>query len=608
MRNFIAMDFSKQRTFLNICIIAPFIGGLISVWLGADVNWDLANYHLYNPFAFFNEKFTLDLAPAGLQTYFNPLLDIPYYWMSHHLPAVLVGFIMGFFHSINFILVALIARQLLNNLPSGDQYKIPILLALFGCLTANFSSAFGNTMGDIITAAFILTSLLIILNTLKLDPTLKSAVGIFSLAGFIAGLATGLKLTNAVFAVALCSSIFMLHTSSYTRLKLSFIFGISVLAGVSLTAGYWFYEMWIHFGNPLFPQFSKFFPNELTRDISVADVRWGPRSFTETIFWPIILSVNPLKAGELRHHQIIWAIFYILIIFLIFKLFFSRIKKQSFHSLSLSEKYILAFICIAFIVWLKLFSIQRYLVAIEIIIPLAVFLILTHTFSYGLARKYALRLLAASTLIVYLGGYKTWGHADWAKDMFRVELPPIIAPEKTTVIMAGGDPPFGWLVPGFPPDVAFAQVNGNFPSNIPVYSKRIDQIVEARKGDVFVLFQSEPDSERYKRVEKANTFLAFLKINKSNYGCGLLKKIIPILKLEKKVQVNVESTYPCQLVALHLDKSVGKIDAYYEEQAIQALAIYGFLMIPEECRTYQAFIGQKSYKYRWCPVNRVKGA
>ncbi len=604
MRNFIAMDFAKPHTFLTICIIAPFIGGLISIWLGADTNWDLANYHLYNPFAFLHQKLMVDLAPAGLQTYFNPILDIPYYWMANHLSAVLVGFIMGFIHSANFILVALVARQLLNKVPAEDKYKIPMLLALFGCLTANFSSAFGNTMGDIVTASFVLSSLLIILHALNVERHSKIPVKNFLFAGAFAGIAVGLKLTNAVFAVALCASIFILPMTIFVRLKLAFIFGIAVLVGTTITAGYWFYEMWTHFGNPLFPQFSKFFPNELTQDISIADVRWGPRSITEALLWPIIMSLNPLRVGELKHHQIIWAIFYVGILLWTIRIVWMKAKKIFLPPLSISEKFLLFFICTSFLVWLKIFSIQRYLVAIEILLPLAIFLILTHIFSYELARKYSLRLLSVITLIIYLAGAKTWGHADWSEKMYRVDVPALTTPEKTTVIMVAGDPPFGWLISQFPSSVAFVQISGSFPANMSVYSKRIDQIIDSRKGQVFALFPDAPDSERFKRAEKANAFFEILKITQSAKGCDSIKKIIPIFKLEKKVQVDMNSADQCHLTAIHLDKDTDQINILNEGQAVQALANYGYVMDLSSCQTHQASIGQKSYKYRWCALSK----
>jgi hypothetical protein len=44
--------------------LLPLLFGLLSLALGQDDNWDLRNYHLYNPFALVNGKIGLDLAPG----------------------------------------------------------------------------------------------------------------------------------------------------------------------------------------------------------------------------------------------------------------------------------------------------------------------------------------------------------------------------------------------------------------------------------------------------------------------------------------------------------------------------------------------------------------
>ena len=60
---------------LILLLLVPLGFGFYSIYLGQDTNWDLMNYHLYNPYAYINDRLSLDLAPAGIQTYFNPFLD-----------------------------------------------------------------------------------------------------------------------------------------------------------------------------------------------------------------------------------------------------------------------------------------------------------------------------------------------------------------------------------------------------------------------------------------------------------------------------------------------------------------------------------------------------
>ena len=76
---------------------------LLSFIYMPDNNWDLRNYHLYNAFAWLDGRVSRDLFAAGYQSYFNPLLDLPYYVLSvqllpgfPRLVAVLSGIPSGF--------------------------------------------------------------------------------------------------------------------------------------------------------------------------------------------------------------------------------------------------------------------------------------------------------------------------------------------------------------------------------------------------------------------------------------------------------------------------------------------------------------------------------
>jgi hypothetical protein len=102
----------------------------------------------------------------------------------------------------------------------------------------------------------------------------------------IVGLGMGLKLTNVVYAVALCASLLLFPTTPFARVRLAFFFGIGVLVGLALTSGYWLWKMCETFGNPVFPQFSSVFPNALAPRVGVADTSWLPKSVLETVLWP----------------------------------------------------------------------------------------------------------------------------------------------------------------------------------------------------------------------------------------------------------------------------------------------------------------------------------
>ena len=77
----------RRWAWLGIFVLCVAVAGAASLLIGKDVNWDLRNYHYYNAFAFLNGRFGWDLAPAQIQTYFNPLGDFPFYALVNVMPG-----------------------------------------------------------------------------------------------------------------------------------------------------------------------------------------------------------------------------------------------------------------------------------------------------------------------------------------------------------------------------------------------------------------------------------------------------------------------------------------------------------------------------------------
>jgi len=212
-------------------VLVPLLFGLYSVFLGADSNWDLTNYHLYNPFAWLNGRLQFDLAPAGMQSYFNPLLDLPFYWMTTHVPPRLTGFAMGALHGLNFVFLLGIAQRLLRDLAAENRYRIPLLLALAGSITPCFLSQVGNSMGDNATALFVLSGLLVLLQGWDAMKSAGAHAALFPLAGgLLVGMDIGAKPTTACFAVGICIALLSHPGHWLVRVRISFAFGIGVLA------------------------------------------------------------------------------------------------------------------------------------------------------------------------------------------------------------------------------------------------------------------------------------------------------------------------------------------------------------------------------------------
>nr|WP_315402264.1 glycosyltransferase 87 family protein [uncultured Duganella sp.] len=488
--------------------LAPLLFGLLSLLVGQDYNWDLRNYHLYNPFALLNGKIGYDLAPGQWQSYFNPTLDLLYYGLVMHLPAPLVGFLMGALHGVNFVLLAAIVLALL---PAGSAHprRLALLLALAGCAGPGFLSGLGNTMGDNLTALGVLGALLLLL---RQWPRLRQGAPLAALgAGVLMGAAAGLKLTNAVYALALCLALFALDGDWRRRCQAAFVFGVGVLGGMAVTGGHWYWRMWQQFGNPLFPQFNDRFGGPLAAPIGVGDARWLPQGALEKLLWPFIHTLHPQRVSELPLRHLLWPMLYVAFAALALALAARWARgpdaARAPAATAPPQRLLLAFVALSYGLWLHLFSIYRYLVPVELLAPLALWLLLHALMAPAAARRWGtLCLLLAACSVASVSN---WGHTRWALRAFSVETPSLPHPEQNLVFIVHNDPPMGWLVPFFSERLAFVSLGGGFPES-PAYVARARAMLAARRGPFYAMLYAEapprkgwPDAAARARAEQA---------------------------------------------------------------------------------------------------------
>lgn len=596
---------NQPRVLAWSVLAVPAAFGLASLWLGADCNFDLLYYHLYTAYSFLHGRLGHDFAPIGMGSYMNPLMDVLYYGMAMHWPSLLTGFTMGVIHGLNFVLLLGIALRCLPDLPAEDRYRVPLLLALAGCLTSNFLSELGNAMGDNAMALFELGALFTVLaGWEKLLAAGRGAIGVALLAGLLAGLGTGLKLTDGPYAVALCAAFVALPLSPGQRVKLAFLFGIGVLAGVALT-GYWYLVLWLHFGNPLYPQYSALFPSELTRAIGAVDTRWPPKGVVDTLLWPFLISLDSMRVGQLHLREILWPLAYL--VFLLWGALALRRRFRPGPDADPRRLYVLVYVGLGFILWMKVFGVFRYLVAVEVVTPLAVFLVLRRCFEYGLARRLAAWSLGAVTLVALAGGTSTWGHEPWGDPLFSADLPPLETPSTTTVVLVSGDPPYGWLTTQFPEQVAFVGVHQVFPES-PAYRTRLREFIAARRGPVYAVVQAYYPSRAY-TIEQQNAWATRLGLESDAQGCGKLHWVETHLHPRFEVHDTDATGTRCVLAMLPSDQE----DTAGEDRAAAVKAAgfaahYRLRIDVDSCRVYMAHVGQGAYPYQWCQVTESAGS
>ena len=599
------LDLNSSRAMVRACFLVPICFGLYSLWLGADTNWDLYNYHLYNPFAWIHGKLDIDLAPAGMQSYFNPLMDVALYLLNTHLPSRLVGFTMGALHGLTFVLIVGIARHALPALPDEDRYRVPILIALAGCLTANFLSGLGNSMGDDTTALFVLGGLLLIISKWAIAGQCSSGAILVTVgSGLLVGLGVGLKLTNAVYAIALCISLLSYPSTFMARVRVSFLFGIGVLLGTAATGGYWMFHMWQVFGNPLYPQFGAIFHNTLTQAGAVADIRWLPRSLLETVFWPFIFTADSHRVGETAIRQIIWPILYVVFWCWLVVGIASRVMGRRRPSIDHRQRLLIIFVALAYVLWMKMFSIYRYVVVPEVLAPLVLMVLLHHLLSARVARYATVGLIGVATAVVVTGGGRTWGHEGWSDPLYHAELPALTQPERTTAIIVGGTTAWGWLATQFPPDVAFTQLESSFPGTA-AFGDRIRDRVRERNGPAFGIVNGTYNW-RIDNVASMSAVMTRLGVANSDRGCAAVRWAVTHFRLHATILPGSGDSTKCSL-GLRADdeKDVAAQNRALAAETVPIFERNGFTLDVESCVPYRAGIGKGVVIYQWCRLAQL---
>ena len=581
----------KPLIFKNIYFFIPIIFGFWSMMLGQDRNEDLAGYHLYNGFSFLFNKFEIDYGVAGLRTYFNPLLDAFFFYLNTHLIPPLFGFLMGILHGLIFFFILDIAQIFLKKYQSPKNSRLILFVSICCVLTPNFISGLGNSMGDNTTALLNVISIWLVIKYWNFFKKIDyKASLILAIAGLFIGISAGFKLTNSIYAIALCTSLLLYPTSCKAKLSLSIIFGLFVIFGISAASGFWFLKLWAHFHNPIFPFFNNIFHNPHS-SISVIDPRWGPNNIIEAILWPFIFSFDYHRAGEGLVHQFIWPFFYILLIVGLINKFIALKFIKIYKKLNARDIFLIGFISIAFILWMFLFSLQRYLVTVELFIPLATLILLIHFFSFELGSRIFIKLYILSLTFIFLGGFGTWGHSTWTNPPFRAEVPRVINLDDSTVLLTNQGANLSWLVTQFPKNLSFVRLG--------VLNK-----YEVKKY-VYVMFASA-QNWRVGNVKKWESILRSAGFLNSFSECVLVDQLIKKIKYRGKlVWDDSLSMSACHLEISdsdYVDIEAANNVIIYKNQL--ELSKYKFSLDRLSCKNYQASIGGQGWSYIFCSVNK----
>lgn len=482
---------------ISVLLLGIVIYGFWSISIGPDNSWDFRNYHYYNAYSFLEGRLTFDFAPAQLQTYFNPLLDLIFYSLTKILKPIYVGFVMGGIHGINFFLIFAIAYRILSKESPFIRFLISILSAGVGMYGPVTLVELGATQNDLFISIFVLGSVLTALKSQK-----PSEYGISQYhrnwivtSGLLVGMAVGLKLTASIYLISFFPALMFLVKGWSVRLRFLTFWVGGVAAGVILTDGYWLYTMWNNYGNPFFPLFNSVFKSPYYDIRNFQDLRYMPKSFTDTLILPFkFLTHNYFTERSHEFRDARYAILYSLSIALILKTKKKgkTPKNKNYNSdLYLSgfardQIFLLVFFLLSYVIWQLQFSILRYTSSLEHLGPLLVVLLISYLLSNAYLQR--LSMLILFSVIVLVAKPPISEHLRWQNKYVDVSVPEFSEPENTIVLIAGRRP-WSYMIPFFQKDIRFMRIGGNFtkPDRQTMYITEMKSILKQHTGELYLL-------------------------------------------------------------------------------------------------------------------------
>jgi hypothetical protein len=582
---------ARPRAGMIAALLVPVLFGLLSVWNGQDDGWDLRNYHIYNAYAALNGRLDLDFSPAGFQTYFNPTIDLLYHGLNRVLSPRLAGFAMGALHGLNFVLLAAIGGLLIAGDRDGAHRRLALLLAGVGVLGPGFLSELGNTMGDNLTALLVLAALYVVLRQWHAWQRWNRRGALMLLvAGLLMGMGTGLKLTNALYAVALCAALLSVSLPWWQRLRLALVAGVGVLAGCTATAGWWFLSMWQRFDNPLFPQFNNIFHSALAAENGVIDIAYRPQGLLEYLAWPFLFLLNPRRVSEVPLKLALWPVVYLLLAVLAL-----RWLSRRGPALPPQQRYTLVFFGVGYACWMCMFGIYRYLMPLELLAPVVIWMLWAHV--APASQRVAGVVLAALALSAFPAA--NWGHADWADQAYQAEVPAFAAPSSSIVFLATPNPPSGWMATLFPPQVQFIAIGTGFPES-PAWVARKNAAIAARGGPHYLLMPMAKNSRAATLRHKLEAAQA-LGLTDDVAGCDKLAWLGRHVRLQAELRRLPSGACTLEPLPQHREDLAARDRATLDAATYQ-MRQAGLRIDAASCKVYPAALGREPYPYRLCGV------
>lgn len=226
---------------------------------GIGLSWDALNHHVYLGWVADQPRFEQDFLAASYQSFQYPYLYWPFFKLFQSgMSGIAAGVILV---SLNLLAVPPLWMLARAGVPEASWYGLAMrwLAVALAFLSGVVLSLFDSTSNDLLAAIPLVWAVALAVDAAHCRPTSGGSVAFVAISGVFAGAAVAFKLSNGPLSLLL-PLLWTLHGASLgQRLASVALGGVSTLVGFALFYWSWGAQLWIHYGNPVYPFYDHWF-------------------------------------------------------------------------------------------------------------------------------------------------------------------------------------------------------------------------------------------------------------------------------------------------------------------------------------------------------------
>ncbi len=490
---------------LPVYVTCTILALVINYLLGKDMASDTLSYHIYAGFSAVNDRFAHDYFAAGPQSYFNPYVYVPFYFLIRSgLSSLEISSALAIAHSVMLWLTYELAVCVCWSNDRRERLKFGLCAIAFALVNPILLQQIGSTFADITTGEILLAGWLLLALAVRTPSLARVAC-----AGLLCGLATGFKLTNALHAIAGFAILTMLPLAPWGRIRQGLVYSISLGLGFLVIAAPWSYRLERRFGNPFFPMLNNVFRSpEFTTETGRA-ARFIPGSFAEALWRPFAM-IDPVSMvhEELRAPDPRYAVLVILLGAFFCRWLWRRRAASASPPVAgadtASTRTMIALGCglaVDWAVWLSASGNSRYFLPMSSVAAVVLVGLLYRFFAaQPKARNYILAgILGVQGVQLWMGTSYRWNDTPWDEHWINITVPARLKSEPN-LYLTMGTPTNSFVAPYLSPSSGLINFIGLYtlgPEG--ANGARIASLVDQFAPNVRVLIRGErlyPKEER----------------------------------------------------------------------------------------------------------------